>query len=121
LPTQIRGACESHIQEREAPNADSQLEIHGTEARRLVTESENPRLSIDESFDPDSNLIVERERQSEKHSGQRVTTDGGMQMDKSDEHFENARASTDESPEADSNTTVERDLYRLVHPENVSR
>jgi hypothetical protein len=53
----------------------------------------NADSSIDESFEPDSNVIVERDVHREKHSLQSFSTDEGIQIDESDEHRENAAVS----------------------------
>jgi hypothetical protein len=72
---------------------------------------QNADSSIDESFEPDANVTVERDLHSEKDHPPSVSTEEGMQMDESDEHLENAEFSIDESFESDSNVTVERDLH----------
>jgi hypothetical protein len=47
--------------------------------------SQNARASMDESFEPDSNVTVERDSQSEKHSSPSCSTEEGMHIDESDE------------------------------------
>jgi hypothetical protein len=41
-------------------------------------------------LEPDSNVTVERDRHSEKHCRQSLSTDEGIQIDESDEQPENA-------------------------------
>jgi hypothetical protein len=69
----------------------------------------NAFVSIDESAEPDSNVMVERDWHTSKHSLPRVSTEEGMQIDESDEQQANVFVSIDESLEPDSNVTVERD------------
>jgi hypothetical protein len=58
-------------------------------------------------------VIAASDSHSEKQLEQSFSTEEGMQMDESDEHFENADSSIQESWEPDSNATCER----AVHPE----
>jgi hypothetical protein len=46
---------------------------------------ENTERSTQESFEPDSKLTAERDRQPSKHLSQSFVTEDGMQMDESDE------------------------------------
>jgi hypothetical protein len=62
---------------------------------------------IDESFEPDSNVTVERDLQAERHLLPSFSTDEGMQIDESDEQSQNANSSIDESREPDSKNTFE--------------
>jgi hypothetical protein len=78
-------------------------------------QQKNADCPIDESFEPDSNVIVERDSHSQKHNVQNFSTDEGIQIDESDEQFQNADSSIDESFEPDSNVTVERDSHREKH------
>jgi hypothetical protein len=62
-----------------------------------------------------SNVIMEREQQSEKQNEPRWFTDDGMQICRSDEQFRNAPYSIHESRERDSNVTIESDVQREKH------
>jgi hypothetical protein len=53
-----------------------------------------------------------RDRHSEKHLAQSVSTEAGRQTDVSDEHFANAETQIDDSLESDSNATVESERHR---------
>jgi hypothetical protein len=55
-------------------------------------QKENDISAIDESLELDSNVTVERDLQSEKHASPRLSTEEGMQIDKSDEQSQNADA-----------------------------
>jgi hypothetical protein len=57
-------------------------------------------------------VIVERDSHSEKQWSPSISTEEGMQIDESDEHFENAYSPIDESLEPDSNVTVETERHR---------
>jgi hypothetical protein len=70
------------------------LQSFSTDEGMQIDESdehhENADSSIHESLEHDSNVIVERDLQQQKHSLQSVRTDEGMQIDESDEQYENA-------------------------------
>lgn len=51
---------------------------------------ENARMSRDESFEPRSNVTVERDVHSAKQSRQMVSTEDGIRIDERDAHNENA-------------------------------
>jgi hypothetical protein len=65
----------------------------------------NVESSIDETFDPGSNMTVESEVHSLKHFSPSLSTDAGIQIDESDEQCENAEAPMRESAQPDSNVT----------------
>jgi hypothetical protein len=58
-------------------------------------------------------VIVERELHPLRQYSQIFSTEGGIQIDESDEQSENAQRSIHESLELDSNVIVERDLHSL--------
>jgi hypothetical protein len=60
-------------------------------------------------------VTVERDAQLQKQRLPRVSTDEGMQIDESDEHFQNAPFSITESREPGSSVTVERDSHPAKH------
>jgi hypothetical protein len=64
-----------------------------------------------ESFEPDSNVTLERDEHREKHRISSVPTEEGMQIDESDEHFRNAEPEIYESFEPDSNVTLESEEH----------
>jgi hypothetical protein len=68
---------------------------------------ENASISIDDSFEPDSNVTAERARHWEKHDRQIRQTDAGIQMDETVEQYENVSRLIHESLESDSNITLE--------------
>jgi hypothetical protein len=72
--------------------------------------SQNANSAIDESWEPDSNVTVERDPHSKKQFSPVLSIEEGMQIDESDEHVQNADSAIDESWEPDSNVTVKRDL-----------
>jgi hypothetical protein len=57
----------------------------------------NADSAIDKSFESDSNVTVERDLHSEKHSLPRLWTEEGMKIDESDEQDQNAYSAIDES------------------------
>jgi hypothetical protein len=69
--------------------------------------------SIRESFDPGSNVTIDRFTHREKQSLHRISTDEGMQIDESEEQCANADVSIRESLEPASNVTI----ARLTHDE----
>jgi hypothetical protein len=71
----------------------------------------NTSASINESREPDSNVIVERDLHSRKQPPQSFSTEEGIQIDESDEHSRNAKTPIHETLEPDSNVTVERDKH----------
>jgi hypothetical protein len=71
----------------------------------------NADPSIDERFEPDSNVTVERDSHPQKEPLPSVSTEEGMQIDESDEHLRNADSSIDDSRAPDSNVTVEREFH----------
>jgi hypothetical protein len=73
---------------------------------------ENANPSIDESFDPHSNVTVMRERQSLKQLSPSFSTEAGMQIDESDEHDKNESPSMSESRDPDSNVTFDKLLQQ---------
>jgi hypothetical protein len=77
------------------------MQIHESDEHREKTDS-----SIDKSFEPDSNVTVERDLQPRKQPLQIFPTEQGMQMDESDEHLENAHPSIRDSLEPHSNVTL---------------
>jgi hypothetical protein len=60
-----------------------------------------------ESFEPASNVSVERLGHSAKHFSQSLSTEHGMQIDESDKHLKNAWFSMHETFEPDSNVTLD--------------
>jgi hypothetical protein len=50
----------------------------------------NAPTPIDESFEPDSNETVERDRHPRKHISPSVVTENGMHIDESEEQLRNA-------------------------------
>jgi hypothetical protein len=68
-------------------------------------------VSICDSFEPLSNITVERFPQEWKHRSQRISTDEGMEMDESDEQPMKAPWSTRISLESLSNSTVEQNRF----------
>jgi hypothetical protein len=74
--------------------------------------NKNADSSTDESFEPDSNVTVERDRHPEKQFVLSCSTEEGMRIDESDEQERNADSSIDESREPDSNVIIERDLQQ---------
>jgi hypothetical protein len=87
-------------------------QIFWTEEGIQIVESdeqfENAWLSIHESLESGSNVIVEREVHLLKQWQQILSTEEGIQIVESDEQFENASLSIHESLESDSNLIVER-------------
>jgi hypothetical protein len=65
--------------------------------------------SIDKSREPASNVTVERDSHSDKHSSPSLSTQEGRQIDLSDEQPQNEDSAMDESLEPGSNTTIERE------------
>jgi hypothetical protein len=67
----------------------------------------NARLSIRETFDPNSSVTSERFEHPLKQLAHRISTDAGMEMAESDEQPENALSSIRDSLDPDSNVTVD--------------
>jgi hypothetical protein len=69
-------------------------QIFSTEEGIQIDESDkqfwNARYSIHESLEPDSNVIVERDSQSEKQESQIFSTEEGIQINEIDEQCSNA-------------------------------
>jgi hypothetical protein len=57
----------------------------------------NAESAIDESFEPDSNVTLERDSHSQKHLSPSISTEEGMIIDESDEEEANANSAIDES------------------------
>jgi hypothetical protein len=72
---------------------------------------QNADSSMNESLEPDSNVTVKMDSDSQKQCLPRLSTDEGMQIDDSEEHQQNADSLMEESLEPDSNVTVERDSH----------
>jgi hypothetical protein len=70
---------------------------------------------MQDSLEPDSNVIADRDSQSKKQPWQSLSTDAGRQIDESNPHFANVRASSDERREPDSKVTVESDSHSEKH------
>jgi hypothetical protein len=83
--------------------------VAGSRIDESDEQSSNAELSIHESLESDSNVIVERESHPQKQSSQIVSTEEGIQIDDSDEQHTNAQRSRRESLESDLNVTVERE------------
>jgi hypothetical protein len=75
----------------------------------------NADFSIRDSFEPDSNVIVERDWQSKKHCLEIVGREDGMQMDGTDEQHWKADSSMHDSLDPDSNVTAKRELQPEKH------
>jgi hypothetical protein len=69
--------------------------------------SPQPYLGSGESLEFGSNLTLESVLHFLKQRSPSTSTDDGMQIDESDEHFENAPDSIRESLEPDSNVTLQ--------------
>jgi hypothetical protein len=67
---------------------------------------------INESREPDSNVIVERDVHPEKQERAICSTEEGIQMDESDEQSENADSPINDILEPDSNVIVRREVHR---------
>jgi hypothetical protein len=76
----------------------------------------NADLSMDESFEPDANVTVERDLHSRKQNVPSFSTEEGMQIDESDEHSQNVAVSIEDSFEPNSKITVEIVLLPQKHP-----
>jgi hypothetical protein len=63
------------------------------------------------SLESGANVISEREVQPEKQKLQSRSTEEGIEMDQSDEHFEKAHGEIRESREPGSKVTAERDRH----------
>jgi hypothetical protein len=70
-------------------------------------------MSINESFEPDSNVADKRDSQKEKQFEQSFSTEEGIQIDESGEHSSKAELSIHESLASYSKATVERNLHFL--------
>jgi hypothetical protein len=70
----------------------------------------NTSFTIRESFEPGSNVTVERALHPEKQYSQSSTTDERTLNDKSDDQFSNARLPIDDSLHPGANVTSQRDL-----------
>jgi hypothetical protein len=68
---------------------------------------ENADSAIDESWEIDSNVTVERDLHPDKHDLPSISTEEGMKIDESDEQSWNADSAIDESWESDSKITFE--------------
>jgi hypothetical protein len=77
--------------------------------RKLTGQYESALASIRVSFDPRSNVNVERQRHDLKQSLQRVSTEAGMQIDCNDEQPSNVQAPTVTSFDPNSNAITSRD------------
>lgn len=71
-------------------------------------QEENSERSMCESFEPSSNVTVEKVLQSQKQRSQRTATDPGTEMDASDEKEAKADSSIRERLEPTSNVTLQR-------------
>jgi hypothetical protein len=69
---------------------------------------ENARRSMRESFEPGSNVTLQRLQHSLKQASQMTSTEAGMQIDTIEEQSENAALSKRERRESDSKTMTER-------------
>jgi hypothetical protein len=67
----------------------------------------NAPASIHQSFEPDSNVTVERDPHCLKQLWQSCSTEEGTQIDESDEQLRNAESSIRKSLQPGSNRTVE--------------
>jgi hypothetical protein len=75
----------------------------------------NAFAPICETFEPDSNVTIERDSHLEKQYLESSLTDEGMEIDASETQFKNAFSSIEDSLQPDSNATVERDLQPAKH------
>jgi hypothetical protein len=82
----------------------------GMQINRTNEQYRSAESPIDESGDPDSNAIVERERHPKKPFQGSVYTDEGMQIDESDEEFSNASSRITESCESNSIVKVRSEV-----------
>jgi hypothetical protein len=70
---------------------------------------------MQESFELDSNMMLEREEQPMKHISQSRSTEDGMEIDESERQSRRAPTSIHDSLELDSKVTVEREEQPLKH------
>jgi hypothetical protein len=80
-----------------------------------IAEPVNASLSIHDSFESGSNVIVDRVWHPPKQVEQSRSTEAGIQTDESNGQLPNALSSIQESFEPDSKVTLDRDRHRLKH------
>jgi hypothetical protein len=116
LNTQFPSSIEIAV--RSAPasaKGDNSPRPDGRQSDRSDKQPTNAKSSMLVSSESVSNVTVESDLQSRKHSRQRRSTDDGRHIDDKLEHRMNARSSIQDSAASDSNVIVESEQQSRKH------
>jgi hypothetical protein len=114
FPVKLQFPSSIEISRRFGATSAESANCRSRDGRRIDEsdkQSKNTKLSIHDSLESDSNVMVERDLHPRKQFSQICSTEEGIQIVESDEHKANAELSMNESLESDSNVIVARDVH----------